>query len=75
MRLMSPKGFPQSSRPPSTASSDGYLSEVFDKEELENPAISSELSSLISGSAGPTPMTCQISHKVNCRVCYDDVLH
>lgn len=57
-----------SSRPSSTASiseSDGYFSEVFGVEEVEEPAISAELSSLISTPSGPTPMTSVFADEVN----------
>lgn len=73
MSLVSPTGRPKSfgtSRPSSTTSiseSDGYFSEVFDGEELEEePPISFAVSSLIhSTNFDPSPMTSKVSNKVN----------
>ncbi len=73
MSLVSPTGRPKSfgaSRPSSTTSiseSDGYCSEVFDGEELEeDPPISFAVSSLIhSNNFDPSPMTSKVSETVN----------
>lgn len=64
MSLQSP-----TSRPSSTTSisesSDGYFSEVFDGEEVEEQPLSCALSSLISATTfDPTPMTNRFSYKV-----------
>ncbi len=66
---------PGHSRPSSTTSglseSDGYFSEVFSTEEMEEaPVLSNTLSRLINGPLNdPTPMTKTVSDKVK-MTCY-----